>query len=115
MGMGESMAVRNLNLRSHQILENVFMTCGESKCLGMHFQAITNPLLPFSSPILLHVGFPHVAEFSCVLSFMLLLIFLIFACPEICFGIVQNVGKEDLCFYCIFMDSSMDGNHFYLA
>ena len=62
------MAVRNLNGRSHQILENVVLTCGASKCLGMHAQAITHPLLPFSSPILLHVDFLHATEVSCVLS-----------------------------------------------
>ena len=109
------MVVKNLNGRSHQILENGFMTCGASKCLGMHAQAITHPLLPFSSPILLHVGFLHAAEVSCVLSFTFLLISLIFACLEIRFGIVQYMGKEDLCFYCIFMDSSMAENRFYLA
>ena len=70
------------------------MTCGESKFLRMHSQAITHPFLPFSSPILLHVGFLHVAEVLYVLSFTFLLIFLIFACLEICFGIVQYVGKE---------------------
>ena len=64
--MGKSMAVINSNGRSHQILENIFLTCGEIKCLGRHAQAITHPLLPFSSPILLHVGFLHATEASCV-------------------------------------------------
>ena len=68
--MGKSMVVRNSNGRSHHILENIFLTCGASKCLGMHAQAITHPLLPFSSPILLHVGFLHAVEVLCVLSFM---------------------------------------------
>ena len=92
--MGKSMAVRNSNWGSHHILENVFLTCGASKCLGRHAQAITHPLIPFSSPILLHVVFLHAVEVSCVLSFTFLLISLIFACPEIHFGIVQYVGKE---------------------
>ena len=43
-----------------------FLTCGASKCLGRLTQAITHPLLPFSSPILPHVGFLHAAEASCV-------------------------------------------------
>ena len=64
--MGKSMAVRNLNWRSHQILENIFLTCGVIKWLGMHAQSISHPLLPFSSPILPHVGFLHVAEASYV-------------------------------------------------
>ena len=77
--------------------------------------SITHPLLPFSSPILLHVGFLHAAEVSCVLSFAFLLIFLIFACPEIRFGYYSASEQERFTFSCVFMDSPMAGHRFYLT
>ena len=77
--MGKSMAVRNSNWRSHQILENIFLTCGASKCLGMHAQAITHPLLPF---FLTHSPSRWIP--SCSWSFMCVIIHVFAHFPHIC-------------------------------
>ena len=114
-GNGEEYGSQKFELKKSSYFGKCFfLTCGASKCLGMHAQAITHPLLPFSSPILLHVCFLHATEVSCVLSFTFLLIFLIFACPEIRFGYYLASGQERFMFSCVFMDSLMAGHHFYL-
>ena len=49
LGMGNVWR-SNSNLGSHPFLESVFLTCGASKCLGMHAQAIIHPCLSFHHP-----------------------------------------------------------------
>ena len=41
---------QNSNLGGHPFLESVFLTCGASKCLGRHAQAIMHPCLSFTHP-----------------------------------------------------------------
>ena len=67
-GNGEEYGSQKFKLKkSSDFGRKKIMTCGASKCLGMHAQAITHPLVPFSPPILLHVGFLHAVEVSCVI------------------------------------------------
>ena len=46
LGMGRVWR-SNSNLGSHPFLESVFLTCGASKSLGMHAQAIMHPFVCF--------------------------------------------------------------------
>ena len=55
VGMGKVWR-SNSNLVNHRFLESVFLTCGASKYLERHAQAIRHPCLSFSLPILTHMG-----------------------------------------------------------
>ena len=60
LGMGKVWR-SNSNWEDHPFWKNVFLTCGVSKCLEMHAQAIIHPRLSFS-PILMEFWLSHAAR-----------------------------------------------------
>ena len=77
---------QNLNLGSHPFLESVFLTCGASKCLGMHTQAIIHPCLSFPHPFHSRGNSLKQQQEDGALSLMFGCRFSILACPEIGLG-----------------------------
>ena len=70
-------------MEGHPFLESVFLTCGESKSLGRHAQAIMHPCLSFPHSFPSHGGSLTQQEDEGTLSLTFGGRFSISACPEI--------------------------------